>query len=128
MSAQTNLCQSPSWALRRKLLLSTALTGIVFAATGQPSRAATQTVTNTNDTGAGSLRAAITSANLDTGGDTINVTPGLTGTINLGSDLPPVTNGQTIDLTAGSITIAGAHGASFTTGSFLDQLTAPQHL
>ncbi len=120
MPAQKKLRQGPSSALRRRLLLSTALTGIVLAAS-QPAGAAIITVTNTNDTGAGSLRQAIMNANP---GDTINVTSGLSGTITLGSNLPPV-NGVTIDLSAGSVSIAGAFGASFTTGnSSLNSLPA----
>ena len=111
MSARKNLDQRSSSALRRHLLLSTALTGVVLAATGQPSRAAIILVTNTNDVGAGSLRNAFNTANP---GDTINVTSGLTGTITLGSDLPPV-SGVTIDLSAGAVSIAGPFGASFNT-------------
>jgi hypothetical protein len=79
-----------------------------------PLAAATLTVLNTNDSGAGSLRQAITNANP---GDTINATPGLSGTITLLSNLPPV-NGVTIDLTtATSFVIAGPFGASFVTGN-----------
>ncbi|MCX5727467.1 MAG: DUF4347 domain-containing protein, partial [Nitrospirae bacterium] len=60
---------------------------------------ATFTVTNTNDTGAGSLRAAITSANAAAGSDTINFTIAGAGlhTINLGSALPTITGAVTID-------------------------------
>jgi hypothetical protein len=50
-------------------------------------RGATIPVTNTNDSGAGSLRAAITTANADSG-DTINITA--TGTITLLSALPAI--------------------------------------
>ena len=50
--------------------------------------AATLTVTNLSDSGAGSLRAAITQANATTGADTIQFQAGLQGTIDLsGGDL-----------------------------------------
>jgi hypothetical protein len=55
---------------------------------------ATFTVTNTNDTGAGSLRKAITDANALAGTDTINITA--TGTINLNSTLDSITTSMTI--------------------------------
>ncbi len=54
---------------------------------------ATITVTNTNDSGANSLRAAITTANGDTG-DTIDITA--TGTITLLSALPAITADMTL--------------------------------
>lgn len=48
-------------------------------------QAATYTVTSLADSGAGSLRAAIVSANAATGADSITFQPGLTGTITLSS-------------------------------------------
>src|SRR4051812_20283085 len=60
---------------------------MAFGAT-QVSRAATFTVTNTNDSGAGSLRQAILDANSTAGQDTISITA--TGTITLASNLPLV--------------------------------------
>ncbi|MCW5737954.1 MAG: hypothetical protein KIS73_27785 [Enhydrobacter sp.] len=50
------------------------------------------TVTNLNDSGAGSLRAAINASNAGPAGvaNTISFSPGLTGTINLTSDLPAI--------------------------------------
>ncbi|HEV7485554.1 MAG TPA: Calx-beta domain-containing protein [Thermoanaerobaculia bacterium] len=48
-----------------------------------PASAATFTVINLNDSGAGSLRDAITQANGAAGADVINFQPGLTGTITL---------------------------------------------
>ena len=70
-----------------------------------PAMAATFTVTNLTDGAApgpaGSLRAAVTSANTNAGADTINFQPGLTGTITL-------TNGQlTLTDTTGATTLAG---------------------
>ncbi|MEL6047525.1 hypothetical protein AAGG49_23020, partial [Stenotrophomonas maltophilia] len=49
---------------------------------------ATLVVTNTDDAGAGSLRAAITSAQTDTDQDTIEFARAVTGTIALASALP----------------------------------------
>src|SRR5688572_92516 len=49
---------------------------------------ATFTVVNTDDAGPGSLREAITQANLDPAQDTIEFAPGVTGAITLQSALP----------------------------------------
>ena len=59
----------------------------------------TYTVTNTNDTGAGSLRQAITDANANPGADTIafNITGSGVHTIALASALPAITGPVTID-------------------------------
>lgn len=54
--------------------------------------AATYTVINLNDSGAGSLRQAIIDANDNAGTDTITFAPNVTGTIMLGSALPPITD------------------------------------
>jgi hypothetical protein len=55
-------------------------------------------VTNTNDSGAGSLRAAITAANSAAGADTITFSIGLGAKIiNLQSGLPSITEALTID-------------------------------
>ena len=63
-----------------------------------PARAAVFVVTNTNDAGAGSLRAAITSANGSAGADTICFGIGAgVQTINLASALPVITEAVTID-------------------------------
>jgi hypothetical protein len=59
---------------------------VFFLLLTQIGSAATYTVTNTSDTGAGSLRAALTSVNAGSGGDTI-VFSGVTGTITLGTEL-----------------------------------------
>ncbi|HET7436390.1 MAG TPA: choice-of-anchor Q domain-containing protein [Thermoanaerobaculia bacterium] len=68
-------------------------------------RAATYTVTNLNDLGSGSLRAAVASANSNSGADTIVFQTGLTGTITL-------TTGE-LDVTD-SVTITGPGSASLT--------------
>ena len=62
--------------------------------------ASTYTVTNLNDSGTGSLRTAITSANTDPAGKIVFAS-GLTGTIALQSSLPNIT------MTSGSMTITG---------------------
>jgi predicted outer membrane repeat protein len=84
------------------LLLTLALLPLLTPA---PARAAGFTVTNTNDSGAGSLRQAILDANVIAGADTI--TFGLSGTIVLASTLPPIADELTIDGTGQSITISG---------------------
>src|SRR3954466_5072918 len=70
-----------------KELRTAVATGAVtlgIAALAAPSAdAATFTVTNLNDSGAGSLRDAIVSANTTAGADVITFQPGLTGTITL---------------------------------------------
>ena len=67
--------------------------------------AATLTVTTLNDSGAGSLRAAITSASA---GDAIVFQSGLTGTITLASALPAINANLTIQGPgADSLTISG---------------------
>jgi cell shape-determining protein MreC len=78
---------------------------------------ATYTVTNTNDSGAGSLRAAITSANSNVGTDTINfnISSGTAGTgndagayvITLASGLPTITEAVTIDASTQAGYVAG---------------------
>ena len=63
-----------------------------------PALAATYTVTNTNDSGAGSLRQAVLDANGNAGGDTIEFTLGAgTHTITLTSGQITITDGVTID-------------------------------
>ena len=62
--------------------------------------AGTYTVTNLNDSGSGSLRTAITSANADSAGNIVFAS-GLAGTINLQSSLP------NINLASGTMSIIG---------------------
>jgi Carboxypeptidase regulatory-like domain len=69
--------------------------GLAILLTGSAATvgAATITVTNLNDSGAGSLRQAIIDANAASGADTINVnTSPATGTINLLTPLPAITD------------------------------------
>jgi hypothetical protein len=56
----------------------------------------TLTVTNTNDTGVGSLRAAIAAADQHPGPETINFAPSVTGTITLETALPDLSTGINI--------------------------------
>ena len=62
-----------------------------------PSALATSSVvTNTDDSGAGSLRQAITAANSDAAADTITFAPGVTGQINLTSGGLTITHDLTV--------------------------------
>jgi hypothetical protein len=81
--------------MRIPLLISV----LFFTLLSQRSLAATFTVTNTNDTGTGSLRQAITDANADAVADTIsfNIPSSGVHTITPASLLPLVTNPLTID-------------------------------
>jgi hypothetical protein len=71
---------------------------------------ATYTVTNTNDSGAGSLRQAIIDANANAGADIIvfNIAGGGTQTINVASVLPTITDQVTIDGTTQTGYVAGS--------------------
>jgi len=91
---------------RLPLLLGTAMTMLLLTAVAH----ATQyTVTNTSDTGAGSLRAEITLVNGDTTPDTIIFAGNVTGTIALQTALPAITNDVTITGPgAGQLTINGS--------------------
>lgn len=83
MSASAALC---SRVFRRGLWPACILTFALGAFGAPQASAATYTVTNTSDSGAGSLRDALTQVNGGTGGDTINFS-GVTGTITVGSTL-----------------------------------------
>lgn len=85
--------------------LATAL----FIGLAGPAGATTLTVSNTLDSGAGSLRQAMINANAAAGADTINFASGVTGTITLASDLPDVTESLTITGPgSAALTISGA--------------------
>ena len=79
--------------------IARALGAVLPALAVSPALAATFTVTNTADSGAGSLRAAITSANTTAGVDTISFAiPGAGAqTIQVATALPTITERVTID-------------------------------
>ena len=73
------------------------LFALVFICLTAESKAAVFTVTNLDDSGAGSLRQAITDANAAAGVHTINFQTGLTGAISLQSALPALAVPMTIN-------------------------------
>jgi len=73
------------------------------------SQAATYVVTATADSGAGSLRAAISDANASPGADTITFASGGQGVITLASALPAITDSLAIEGVFGAVTIDGAN-------------------
>jgi len=87
-------------AMVAELLAALAVAGLVLlAATGPAHAAATFTVTNTNDSGAGSLRQAILNANAAPGADTVRfaIPGGGVKTVSPTSELPAVTDAVVID-------------------------------
>ena len=88
-------------------LIVTSLLMLFWLAT--PAQASTFTVSNFDDSGAGSLRQAITDANSGSGSDTVVFQSGLSGTIMLNSQLPTIsdTAGLTIDGESADITVSG---------------------
>lgn len=83
--------------------------------------AATFTVTNTNDSGAGSLRQAILDANAAGGDDEIEFAIGLDGqTISLSSNLPDLDSGEAVQL----ITNGFSTGVTVTGGTLANNGTA----
>ncbi|HXT50724.1 MAG TPA: hypothetical protein VN811_06750, partial [Thermoanaerobaculia bacterium] len=88
-----------------------------MALTGGALGATTFTVSNTNNSGGGSLRAAITSANGAAGPHTINFT--VTGTISPTSALPALSQATTVQAqTIGAVTLSGTSA-----GAGVDGLT-----
>jgi hypothetical protein len=94
---------------------------LITAINSTCSYAATITVTNLNDTGAGSLRQAIITANSDVVQDEIVFTTSLTGTITLASNLPTITNSLIItglgvdQLTVNTVQVVNTNGEITTT-------------
>ena len=87
---------------KRRFSLSAILLPLLFLTMSGLARAAIITVTNLNDTGAGSLRTAITA---HASGDTIDFN--LSGTITLNSELPAVANTLTIDGSGQTVIVSG---------------------
>jgi hypothetical protein len=96
------------WCVTARWGASFALMVVVLGTLLAPGvRAATYDVSNTNDSGGGSLRQAITDANNNPGADTITFST--SGIIPLGSDLPPIDDDVTITGPgANQLTIDGA--------------------
>src|SRR5271154_3381390 len=88
---------------KRRFSLSAILLPLLFLTMSGLARAATITVTNLNDSGPGSLRAAILA---HASGDTINF--GLSGTIAISSELPGIGNILTIDGSGRTVTLSGS--------------------
>src|SRR5437870_7946756 len=82
---------------RPRAALVGALVALGMLAAPSLSAAATFTVTNTNDSGAGSLRQAIIDSNANSGADTIDFNIAGTPTIQPQSQLPANTDPVTID-------------------------------
>ncbi len=82
------------------------LAGALLACLGMPAIAATYTVTNTNDAGAGSLRQAMLSAIASPAADTIVFAPSSNGVITLQSALPDLLG------SGGALTITGNGAAN----------------
>src|SRR6266851_2095451 len=71
-------------------------------------------VTNTNDSGAGSLRQTLTDVLAGTASGPVDFTPGVTGTINLASALPTINTNITINGPgAAVITVRRSSGGSY---------------
>src|SRR4029077_1056571 len=92
------------------------LSALLFCVSTMPARAATITVTNTNDSGPGSLRQALRDAN---DGDTINFA--ITGTITLTSGGLPVNKSLTISGPGKDQLSIDGHQTSLVFGVFPDK-------
>lgn len=79
-------------AAKRTIVAGAGVSLGVTLVTGASAEAATFTVTNLNDSGAGSLRQAILDANATAGADQVTFQSSLSGQITLGSQLPNITD------------------------------------
>jgi hypothetical protein len=107
VSENALLARARGHLLRRGAVLA-AFMLLVALLCASPTWAKTFTVTNLNDSGTGSLRAAINDAEARAGKDEIVFADGLSGTITLGSELPTITDraGLVID-GGGGVTVSG---------------------
>jgi hypothetical protein len=107
VSENALLARARGHLLRRGAVLA-AFMLLVALLCASPAWAKTFTVTNLNDSGTGSLRAAINDAEARAGKDEIVFADGLSGTITLGSELPTITDraGLVID-GGGDVTVSG---------------------
>ena len=97
-----------------KAWMTGAMLSVALAA---PAGAATFTVSDPGDTGAGTLRAAITSANVDSTADQIDFTLG-GQTISLASALPAITQPVTIDSTTDTTNFLDGSAAGVAANGF----------
>jgi hypothetical protein len=84
----------------------------LFTALAPPTQAATFVVSNLNDSGAGSLRQAVSDANAAAGADTITFAGTVTGKITLAATLPAITDPAGVRILgpgASSLTVSGAN-------------------
>ncbi len=101
----TWLERQKAWAL---LLMAAAAMAVSVAAAlvvAGPAQADGYIVTNTNDSGEGSLREAINQANANPGGDSILFNVGRSATITLSSKLPKITDGSGLAIDGGNASI-----------------------
>jgi fibronectin-binding autotransporter adhesin len=105
--ANTLLAGARGYLLFRVGVLAT-LTLLLTLVCASTAWSAIFTVTNTNDSGPGSLRAAIEQANANAGADEIVFADGVSGTITLASALPTVTDGAGLLIDGGGdVTVSG---------------------
>ena len=93
-------------------VLVAGITGPTVLSQSPVSAAATFTVTSLGDSGAGTLRDAIDSANSAAGDDIINFQTGLTGTITLASDLPKLYEAVAIEGPGATVVTVDGGGTS----------------
>jgi MBG domain (YGX type)/Bacterial Ig-like domain (group 3)/IPT/TIG domain len=109
IAASALVLSSSRYSGRRRLPAAFACLAMLVAFAASAHAGTTITVTSTASSGTGSLSAAITQANTDNDGDTINFSLGATpATITLTSALPAITGSMTIaGPGAGNLTISG---------------------